>query len=122
MTDPEVLILDEPTAGQDYRHYTEIIGFVEELNRRHGKTILLITHDLHLALEHTDRALVFADAMDLRGFGKLKRRTWYADRPPTRQDWAARAAIAALAAMTAFYIAWFRLLHPAAHAYWSPWG
>jgi energy-coupling factor transport system ATP-binding protein len=59
--EPLVLILDEPTAGQDYRSYTDIMNFVEELNREYGITIIFITHDMHLALEHTDRAIVFAD-------------------------------------------------------------
>ena len=58
---PDVIILDEPTAGQDYRHYTEIMKFLDELNRDYGKTIVFITHDMHLAIEYTDRALVFAD-------------------------------------------------------------
>ena len=58
--DPEVLILDEPTAGQDFRHYTEIMEFVRALHDR-GVTILMITHDMHLMLEYCDRALVFTD-------------------------------------------------------------
>ncbi|MCR5033192.1 MAG: ABC transporter ATP-binding protein [Lachnospiraceae bacterium] len=58
---PEVIILDEPTAGQDYSHYTEIMSFLEMLNREYGITILFITHDMHLAIEYTDRAIVFAD-------------------------------------------------------------
>jgi energy-coupling factor transport system ATP-binding protein len=56
-----VIILDEPTAGQDYQHYTEIMNFLEELNANYGITILFITHDMHLAIEYTDRAIVFAD-------------------------------------------------------------
>jgi energy-coupling factor transport system ATP-binding protein len=60
-TEPEVIILDEPTAGQDYRHYTEILTFINRLNREYGKTIIFITHDIHLAIESTDRALVFGD-------------------------------------------------------------
>lgn len=59
--DPDVLILDEPTAGQDYRHYTEIMEFLKELNERYQITILMITHDMHLMLEYTDRAVVIAD-------------------------------------------------------------
>lgn len=55
---PKVIILDEPTAGQDYRHYTEIMEFLKELNRQ-GYTILMITHDMHLMLEYTSRAIVF---------------------------------------------------------------
>lgn len=58
---PEMIILDEPTAGQDYRVYTEIMSFLENLNREYGITILFITHDMHLAIEYTDRALVFSD-------------------------------------------------------------
>jgi energy-coupling factor transport system ATP-binding protein len=59
--EPEVLILDEPTAGQDFRHYTEIITFINRLNRDHGKTIIFITHDMHLAIENTDRTIVFGE-------------------------------------------------------------
>lgn len=58
---PEVLILDEPTAGQDYRHYTEIMEFLKEINDTYGITIIMITHDMHLMLEYTDRAIVIAD-------------------------------------------------------------
>ncbi|MDD2971618.1 MAG: ABC transporter ATP-binding protein [Lachnospiraceae bacterium] len=59
--DPNVIILDEPTAGQDYRHYTEIMEFLKKLNQERGITILMITHDMHLMLEYTDRAIVIAD-------------------------------------------------------------
>lgn len=58
---PDVLILDEPTAGQDYRHYTEIMEFLKEINEKYGITIIMITHDMHLMLEYTDRAVVLAD-------------------------------------------------------------
>ncbi|MCM1386568.1 MAG: ABC transporter ATP-binding protein [Bacillus sp. (in: Bacteria)] len=58
---PDIIILDEPTAGQDYRHYTEIMEFLEGLNRDRGITIVMITHDMHLMLEYTDRALVIAE-------------------------------------------------------------
>lgn len=58
---PEIIVLDEPTAGQDYKVYTEIMSFLEELNRDYGITILFITHDMHLAIEYTDRAIVFAE-------------------------------------------------------------
>jgi len=59
--EPDVLILDEPTAGQDYRHYMEIITFINKLNTDYGKTIIFITHDMHLAIENTDRAIVLSD-------------------------------------------------------------
>ena len=58
--EPEILILDEPTAGQDYHHYSEIMRFLSELNAL-GITIIMITHDMHLMLEYSSRCLVFAD-------------------------------------------------------------
>jgi energy-coupling factor transporter ATP-binding protein EcfA2 len=57
--DPKILILDEPTAGQDFRHYSEIMEFLVEINKL-GVTIILITHDMHLMLEYTPRAIVLA--------------------------------------------------------------
>ena len=59
--EPEILILDEPTAGQDFRRYTMMMSFLEEINRKTGVTILFVTHDLHLALEYTPRSIVLAD-------------------------------------------------------------
>ena len=58
--DPELIILDEPTAGQDFKHYTEIMEFLCKLNEQ-GVTVVIITHDMHLMLEYTPRALVFSD-------------------------------------------------------------
>ena len=55
---PEMILLDEPTAGQDLKHYTEIMDFLSELNRQ-GVTVVLITHDMHLMLEYTPRTIVF---------------------------------------------------------------
>lgn len=57
---PKVILLDEPTAGQDYRRYTEIMEFLLDLNRR-GITVLMVTHDMHLMLEYARRAIVFSD-------------------------------------------------------------
>ncbi|WP_029320695.1 ABC transporter ATP-binding protein [Butyrivibrio sp. AE3004] len=57
--EPKVLILDEPTAGQDYRHYTKIMEFLRQLNEQ-GITIIMITHDMHLMLEYADRGIVFS--------------------------------------------------------------
>ena len=59
--EPDVVILDEPTAGQDYRHYMEIINFINKLNAEFSKTIIFITHDMHLAIENTDRAIVLSE-------------------------------------------------------------
>ena len=55
---PEMILLDEPTAGQDLKHYTEIMDFLAQLNEQ-GVTVVLITHDMHLMLEYTPRAIVF---------------------------------------------------------------
>ena len=57
--EPEIIILDEPTAGQDWKTYTEIMSFLKHLNTM-GKTIIIITHDMHLMLEYTSRSLAFA--------------------------------------------------------------
>ena len=57
---PKVLILDEPTAGQDQKNYTEIMEFLEELHQK-GHTIVMITHDMQLMLDYSDRALVMVD-------------------------------------------------------------
>lgn len=58
--EPKMIILDEPTAGQDYRNYTSIMEFLKGLNKR-GITIVMITHDMHLMLEYADRSIVFSD-------------------------------------------------------------
>lgn len=60
VSNPELLILDEPTAGQDFKHYTELMEFLKSLNEK-GITILMITHDMHLMLEYTSRSLVLCD-------------------------------------------------------------
>lgn len=57
---PELLILDEPTAGQDFKHYTELMEFLKSLNEK-GITILMITHDMHLMLEYTSRSIVLSN-------------------------------------------------------------
>ncbi|HHO6519726.1 TPA: ABC transporter ATP-binding protein [Staphylococcus aureus] len=56
---PEIIILDEPTAGQDFYHYNEIMSFLIELNRQ-GKTIIMITHDMHLLSEYSSRTVVLS--------------------------------------------------------------
>lgn len=58
--EPDLLILDEPTAGQDWKTYTEIMSFLNQLNKQ-GKTIMIITHDMYLMMEYTNRSLAFAD-------------------------------------------------------------
>ena len=58
---PSLIILDEPTAGQDFRHYGDIMEFLRKLNREQGMSFLFITHDMHLMLEYTERALVLSE-------------------------------------------------------------
>ena len=57
---PQIIILDEPTAGQDFHHYTDIMEFLRGLNKA-GVTVLMVTHDMHLMQEYTHRALVFSN-------------------------------------------------------------
>ena len=61
---PDVLVLDEPTAGQDQRNYTEIMDFLDELHQK-GHTIVMITHDMQLMLDYSDRAIVVTDGQIL---------------------------------------------------------
>lgn len=60
--EPELLILDEPTAGQDYRNYSAMLSFIKRLNQERGVTVVIISHDLHLVLENTTRSIVIADS------------------------------------------------------------
>lgn len=62
---PKLLILDEPTAGQDFYHYTQIMEFLRQLNQEIGLSMIMITHDMHLMLEYTTRAIVIADSVKL---------------------------------------------------------
>ena len=61
---PEILVLDEPTAGQDQRNYTDIMKFLDSLQEK-GHTIVMITHDMQLMLDYSDRALVVSDGQIL---------------------------------------------------------
>lgn len=61
---PEILVLDEPTAGQDQKNYIEIMSFLDGLSKI-GHTIIMITHDMQLMLEYADRTLVLSDGQIL---------------------------------------------------------
>jgi len=60
--EPELLILDEPTSGQDYFNYTAMLAFIRELNQKLGITVIIISHDMHLVLEYSTRSIVISDA------------------------------------------------------------
>ncbi|MDC5805921.1 DUF3744 domain-containing protein [Vibrio europaeus] len=60
--EPQLLILDEPTAGQDYRNYTSMLDFIGKLNQKLGITVIIISHDMHLVLEYTHRSIVISDS------------------------------------------------------------
>jgi len=60
--EPQLLILDEPTAGQDYRNYTSMLDFIRKLNNELNITVVIISHDMHLVLEYTDRSIVISDS------------------------------------------------------------
>ncbi|MFI3209637.1 MAG: ABC transporter ATP-binding protein [Peptostreptococcaceae bacterium] len=62
---PEIIILDEPTAGQDFKHYTEIMEFLRSLNKK-GVTIIMVTHDMHLMLEYTNNVIVVVDGQNIK--------------------------------------------------------
>jgi energy-coupling factor transport system ATP-binding protein len=62
---PKLILLDEPTAGQDYKHYNEIMEFLWNLNQQ-GITIIMITHDMHLMLEYTNRAIVISEGQKIK--------------------------------------------------------
>lgn len=70
--DPEIFILDEPTAGQDFRHYTKMMEFIRKLNKDYGLTILMISHDMHLIEEYTDRSIVVCDKKILADMSPAK--------------------------------------------------
>ena len=57
--DPELIILDEPAAGQDFSHYKDIMHFLQRIHQN-GVTVVIVTHDMHLMLEYTRRAVVMA--------------------------------------------------------------
>lgn len=59
--EPELLILDEPTAGQDLRHSARMMDFVRKLNDDLKITVIVITHDMALMLNIAHRALVLVD-------------------------------------------------------------
>jgi zinc/manganese transport system ATP-binding protein len=60
LTDPKLLLLDEPLANLDLAHQQEVVALVSHLNRVHGVTVLLVAHDINPLLQVTDRVLYIA--------------------------------------------------------------
>lgn len=56
--DPEVLVLDEPAAGLDPQGSREMMELFSDLNRKEGKTVLLVTHDMEHVLKYCDHVIV----------------------------------------------------------------
>lgn len=96
-----------------------------ELDRRKStlihrlKQMVLIL--VPLIMSSFDRVDTIANAMDLRGFGKNKKRTWYSENPPRRIDWIVRICFALLALYCVYYLLWRRIIHPPVFEYWCPW-
>ena len=88
------------------------------LGQRVRQTALIL---VPLIMTSFGRVGNIANAMDLRRFGKLKTRTWYSEREPSKADWIARGIILLILAFNIFYIINFRIINPPPFSYWSPW-
>jgi energy-coupling factor transport system permease protein len=88
------------------------------LVRRLRQTVLVL---VPLIMSSFGRVETIANAMDLRGFGKLKKRSWYSEHPPARADVLARIIFAALGAFCLYYIVFYRVINPPSFDYWCPW-
>lgn len=62
---PEMMILDEPTAGLDPQGRDEILGQIERLNREHGLTILVVSHSMEDMARYVDRIMVMNDGVKM---------------------------------------------------------
>ncbi len=72
---PDVLILDEPTVGQDYTGLAQIVDIVNNINATLGTTIITITHDVRCAEALCDRAILLRNGrLDSQGDSSLLRR------------------------------------------------
>lgn len=58
---PQVIIVDEPTTGQDARQSFEIMDFLKELNEDHGHTIIIITHDMPIVAQYAHRVILMSE-------------------------------------------------------------
>ena len=74
---PEVLLLDEPTVGQDYKGLCELVKILNELHDRSGNTMVTITHDMRCAEALCDRAILIADGAVKAQSGKELAREYF---------------------------------------------
>ena len=88
------------------------------LGKRLSQTVMILAP---LIITTFGKVGDIANAMDLRGFGKRAKRTWYSEREPGRADRVARVVIALIAAFCAYYIAYHRIINPPPYDYWCPW-
>ena len=58
---PQVIIVDEPTTGQDARQSFEIMDFLKDLNENHGHTIIIITHDMPIVAQYAHRVILMSE-------------------------------------------------------------
>jgi len=58
---PQVIIVDEPTTGQDARQSIEIMEFLKDLNEKHGHSIIIITHDMHIVAQYARRVILMSE-------------------------------------------------------------
>lgn len=58
---PQVIIVDEPTTGQDARQSFEIMDFLKELNESHGHTVIIITHDMSIVAQYARRVILMSE-------------------------------------------------------------
>jgi len=58
---PQVIIVDEPTTGQDARQSFEIMDFLKDLNENHGHTIIIITHDMPIVAQYARRVILMSE-------------------------------------------------------------
>jgi len=89
------------------------------IGQRLKQTVFILSP---LIMTSFGRIGTIANAMDLRGFSKHNKRTWYSEREPTKADWFARSIIVVVAAFCVYYIVFVRIMNPPPFSYWSPWG
>ena len=78
--DPKVLLLDEPTVGQDYKGLCDLVKILDELHDRSGNTMITITHDMRCAEALCDRAVLIADGVIKKQGGKELAYEYFFDR------------------------------------------